>query len=83
MRFVWIGVIALTVLVPAVLIPSGYAYDAHTSSTVGGPITIFFCIVIAVGFDVLLWLGFALFLVARSARKAAGELRQDDPSASI
>jgi hypothetical protein len=78
-RYAWLTIIVLSVLVPAVLIPYGYDYNAHTTSTVGGPVTLAFCIAIAAGFDLLLWLFFGVFLVARSARKATRELRDSPP----
>lgn len=78
-RHAWITIIALSVLVPAVLIPYGYDYNAQTTSTVGGPLTLGLCIVIAVGFDLLLWLCFRVFLIARSARNAEREVRDSPP----
>ena len=39
LRYAWIAVVSLTIVVPALLIPYGYQYNVHTDSTVGGPLT--------------------------------------------
>jgi hypothetical protein len=69
-------VIGVSLLVPAVLIPYDSYSDSHTTSTVGGPLTLGFCVALAVGFDLVLWMCVGLFLVARSMRKTAGDPRE-------
>jgi hypothetical protein len=61
-RYVRIAVIALTLIVPVVLIREGYEYNAHTASTVGRPITFAFSIVAAVAFVLILWVVFGVFV---------------------
>ncbi len=78
MRYAGITVIAVTVIVPAVLIPYGYEYNVHTASTVGGPLTLGICLALALGFDVVVWFAFGVVLVARSARKAAYAMHRED-----
>jgi hypothetical protein len=68
-------VIGLSVIVPAGLIHYGNEFNAHTSSTVGGPVTVGICIAIAIAFDAILWLCLVVFLAARSSRRATRELR--------
>jgi hypothetical protein len=79
-RYLWGVVIAAALIVPGVLIPYGYEYNAHTASTVGGPLTLGLCIALAVGFDLLVWSVFGLFLIARSAKKASWEMKQESGS---
>ena len=74
-RYAWFAVVGLTLIVPGALIGYGYEFNAHSTSTVGGPVTFGLCISIAAAFVVLLWLAFGLLLISRSARRAAGELR--------
>jgi hypothetical protein len=68
-------IIGLSVLVPAALIVYGDYENGPSASSVGGPLTEMLCIVAGVVFDLLLWLSFALFLILRSARRAAHDLR--------
>lgn len=79
MRYVWFAVIALTLIVPAVLIREGYEYNAHTASTVGGPVVFGFSIVAAVAFVLILWLVFGVFAAMRGSRKAVREIDQTEP----
>ena len=81
MRYVWIAVVALTLIVPAVLIREGWEYNAHTSSTVGGPITFAISIVAAIAFVLILWLVVGMFAAMRASRKAIRDVRQTDASA--
>jgi len=53
-RYFWV-VVALSVLVFAAWVGYGLYYNAHTSSTVGGPLTVVVCIVLGFVSDVLLW----------------------------
>jgi hypothetical protein len=81
MRWVWATIVGLSVLAPAALIAYGHHVNVHTTSTVGGPLTEGLSVALAIAFDLLLWLCFAIFLAGRSARRAARDLQNSPPSA--
>lgn len=80
MRYVRIAVIALTLIVPVVLIREGYEYNAHSASSVGGPITLAFSIVAAVAFVLILWIVFGVLVAMRASRRAVNDVSQTDAS---
>lgn len=78
-RYFWF-VAALSVLIFAAWVTYGLYYNAHTSSTVGGPLTVVLCIGLGFASDLLLW---ALAIVAGLAfgwRQARGQARGTDDS---
>jgi hypothetical protein len=70
------------VVVPLAWYEYGLDFDRHTSSTVGGPLTVGLCILLGILSDVLLWVVVLIVWLVNVFRRNAKALRLADDSAN-